>query len=241
MQGWYVGTSGWTYDAWKNTFIPTSRAQSGQFVRYAAQFSAMEVNACFYRALSDVATHRLKRVCKNNFRYVLKTPKCVTHHRQLATTEAEVATFWRSICTLEDRLGIVLLQVTPELPADFGWLRSVIKAFGDPSRVGVELCAQNWPEEEVRRLLEGLGCATVSVDAPHHRLTEWVTGPRAYLRLLGRRQWYADNYSLQELEEISSLVHRLSARGAREIFILFNNDIGGYSQENALTLKHMLR
>jgi uncharacterized protein YecE (DUF72 family) len=240
MAGYFVGTSGWTYDRWKGDFFPLANPGSIRFGRYASRYSAVEVNGSFYHAACDSGDMRWREQGLPGFRYALKVPKSVTHHKQLANVESEISIFWRTVCHLDERLGMILLQLSPDQPMDLGWLQAVLKAFGDPSRVAVEFRAPAWQGEDVRRQLEHLGAAHVSVDSPHHQLTEWITGPRAYIRLHGRRRWFADCYTPEELEGICELAHRMDNLGAQEIYIFFNNTIEGNAQENALALKHML-
>lgn len=235
-----MGTSGWTYDRWKGDFFQLANPGSVWFGRYAGRYSAVEVNGSFYQAASDSGELRWRGQPAPGFRYALKMPKSVMQQRQISTIESEIAVFWRTVCRLESCLGMILLQLAPDQPLDLGWLHTVLKAFGDPSRVAVEFRAPAWQGEDVRRQLELMGSACVSVDSPHHQLTEWVTGPRAYIRLHGRRRWFDDCYTPEELEGICKLAQRMAHSGAQEIYIFFNNTHSGGAQENALVLKHML-
>jgi uncharacterized protein YecE (DUF72 family) len=67
-----------------------------------------------------------------------------------------------------------------------------------------------------------------------------LTSNRAYLRLHGRNNWYAYNYSHDELAEIADLARGLVGKGASRVYIFFNNDFEGYAPANALTLQGML-
>jgi uncharacterized protein YecE (DUF72 family) len=241
MVSYFVGTSGWNYDCWKNDFYAAQSAGPHWLSRCAADISAAETNASFYRLISDTAGTRLRQRATAGFRYTLKLPRPVTHQRLLNDIEAEVAVFWRAAALLQDRLGAILMQVSPDLPLDLGWLRTVLQAFADPSRVAVEFRAPTWQGEEVRRQLETVGAAHVCVDSPHTLPSDWVTGKRAYLRLHGRRRWYADSYTLPELDEIGQRVRRMAVRGAEEIYIIFNNDVDGAAQANASALGKRLQ
>jgi uncharacterized protein YecE (DUF72 family) len=241
MVSYFVGTSGWNYDCWKNDFYAARSSGPSWLSCCAADCSAAETNATFYRQISDTASARLRQATTSHFRFTLKLPRPITHQRLLNDIEAEIGVFWHMAALLQDRLGAVLMQVSPDLPLDMGWLRTVLQAFGDPSRVAVEFRAPIWQGEEVRRQLETIGAAHVCVDAPHTLPSDWVTGKRAYLRLHGRRHWYADCYTPQELDDIARQVQRMAARGAEEIYIIFNNDACGAAQDNASALGLLLR
>jgi uncharacterized protein YecE (DUF72 family) len=73
-----------------------------------------------------------------------------------------------------------------------------------------------------------------------HTLTDLLTSDRAYLRLHGRKHWYSYNYSNNELSEIANLARELGKRGAKRIYIFFNNDYEGYAPANAMTLCEFL-
>ena len=240
MVRFYTGTAGWSYDHWKGGFFPIGLAKSRWFEHYAERFNAVEVNATFHRIFPDATIIKWREQVSADFRYVLKVPRLVTHEMLLAGCEEEIAAFAGSASLLNDRLGMLLLQVAPSTPYDLGRLRAALQAFPDSARVAVEFRAEVWRQAAVRELLEGLGAAHVSVDAPGMRLSEWLTGPRAYLRLHGRTKMYFSNYSDDELVEIAALARRMAERGAQEVYVFFNNDAAGFAPWNALVVQEIL-
>jgi uncharacterized protein YecE (DUF72 family) len=77
-------------------------------------------------------------------------------------------------------------------------------------------------------------------DHPGHGLTAYLTGDYGYLRLHGRRAWYADSYTPEELNSIAGIAKMLQAQGAKEVFIFFNNDFEAYAVANATALLQLL-
>ena len=69
----------------------------------------------------------------------------------------------------------------------------------------------------------------------------WATSEIAYIRLHGRRKWYAYNYSTPELREIIDLTKTLEQLGVNTFYIFFNNDFDGYAPKNALSILEMLQ
>lgn len=236
----WIGTSGWSYDHWRGDFYPADLPKSRWFLFYLEHFSAVEINATFYRTFADKTYHKWREQVNSGFCYVLKVPKLITHRKCLQNCEADIREFNRSANLLGERLGMLLLQVSPITPFEPQRLREVLQTFDDPTRIAVEFRSKYWECDEVRSLLCEMGAAWVSVDSPRSRLTEWVTGRRAYIRLHGRRRWYADNYTKDELEEIARLAQRMTTKGAQEVYIFFNNDFGGYAPKNALALTQLL-
>ncbi|GAP12724.1 uncharacterized conserved protein [Longilinea arvoryzae] len=236
----FIGTSGWTYDHWKECFYPGDLAKSRWFDFYAARFNAVEVNATFYRAFQDQTYLKWKARAPRGFGYVLKAPRTITHRKLLRGAEADIQAFCRSAALLGDAFEMILLQVPPGLPYDPGVLRGALQAFPDPSRVAVEFRSPRWFNPQVESLLSALGACFCNVDSPRQPLTEVLTAERAYLRLHGREHWYSSDYSAADLDGIAGVARRLIERGARRVYIFFNNDFGGFAPANALALQKLL-
>ncbi len=238
--GFFVGTSGWTYDHWYGRFYPTDLAKSRWFDYYASLFSSVEVNATFYRTFKDSTYEKWKERAPGGFSYVLKAPRLVTHRKFLLETEALIQAFYRSCTLLEEKFGLILLQVAPQMPYDPDRLRHALRAFPNPGNVAVEFRRPEWYSPEVLGLLREMGCTMCNVDSPRQSLTDHLTSDKAYIRLHGRQHWYSYNYTENELAEIARLARDLARRGASWVYIFFNNDFEGYAPHNALAVKRML-
>ncbi len=236
----YVGTSGWTYDHWKGNFYPADLPKSRWFEHYAAIFSSVQINATFYRTFKDQTYQKWLAKAPAGFSYVLKAPRPITHYKYLEGVTDEIHTFWRSATLLEDRLGLVLLQIAPGTPYDPERLKLALQAFPDPGCVAVEFRNDRWYNDEIHDLLAGLGAVFCDADSPRSHLRGWVTSQTAYIRLHGRRHWYSYNYPDNELAEIAEQARKMAAEGANKVYIFFNNDFEGYAPVNAQTLKKML-
>ncbi len=236
-----VGTSGWVYDDWKGRFYPETLPRSRWFAYYAAHFPTVEVNATFYRAFKDQTYVQWRERVPPGFLYVLKAPRRITHDKRLEDVENDVQAFWQSAALLEDRLGLVLLQVAPGIEYAPERLERALRAFGDPAKVVVEFRHSRWLTGETRWLLEKLGAVFCCVDSPQQPpAADWVTSPTAYLRLHGHTRWYRYDYSAQELQGIAERARRLRAMGAERVYVFFNNDFEGHGPENALALMSLL-
>ena len=154
---YYVGTSGWTYDDWKGRFYPAGLARKRWLEYYSSQFSTVEVNATYYRAFKDDTYLDWKKKAPEDFRYVLKAPKTITHEKLLIDVEEDIQNFVRSALLLEDRLGMILLQVAPSTPYDLTRLKKALLAFPDPTIVAVEFRHPDWYSAETETLLKRSG------------------------------------------------------------------------------------
>jgi len=104
----------------------------------------------------------------------------------------------------------------------------------------VEFRHKRWFNQETANLLASIGAVFCNVDSPDQDLTEFLTAERAYLRMHGHDHWYTGKYSEKELENIASTAKRLANRGAKQIFIFFNNDFEGHAPANAQDIMKLL-
>ncbi len=237
---YFVGTSGWTYDHWKGRFYPDKLPKSHWFDYYAQQFSSVEINATFYRTFKDQTYQKWKERAPDNFGYVLKAPRLITHRKFLLDVEGLIKDFYHSCSLLEKKFEIILLQVAPQTAYDPERLHKALLSFPDPGKVAVEFRHPEWYSQETLDMLSSAGVTICNVDSPRQTLTEYLTSDKAYLRLHGRKHWYSYNYPDAELAEIADLARKLVQKGATKIYIFFNNDFEGYAPANALTIKDML-
>lgn len=108
------------------------------------------------------------------------------------------------------KIGLFLLQIAPQTKYDLQKLKSASLSVERAETVAVEFRNQRWFSEETQNLLKNLGVVFCDVDSLLIHFNEWVTSPIAYIRLPGRKQWYAYDYSPDELDGI--------ARHARKCF-----------------------
>jgi len=235
-----VGTSGWSYDHWKKLFYPEDRPKSRWFDYYVKKFPTVEVNATFYRFFKDSTYHKWRDTAPGKFVYVLKAPRLITHRKYLKNVEDVIKSFWNSAALLEKKLGLILLQLAPATPYDPELLKKALKTFRDPKKVAVEFRHKKWFTEEIKNMLKESGSVFCTADSPKTELMDWVTSDEAYIRLHGRKKWYAYNYSSKELGDIAALAKKMARRGAKKVYVFFNNDFKGYAPKNALKLREML-
>jgi uncharacterized protein YecE (DUF72 family) len=240
MSKFRIGTSGWTYEHWKGSFYPDKLPKSHWFEYYTTLFDAVEINATFYGTFKDQTYHSWYNRSPEGFKFVLKAPRLITHRKYLVDCDELIKTFWRSASLLEDKLGLILLQIAPDMPFDLPLLKQSIQAFGNPSQIAVEFRHNQWNNDETKNMLQNIGAVYCNADSPRSQLNDWLTSDNAYLRLHGRKRWYSYDYSEEELQEIAGLAHRLTDKGARTVFIFFNNDFESYAPKNALRLKETL-
>lgn len=108
----YLGCPQWQHPDWSRWLPPGSTPLE----RYSRVFNAVEGNTTFYATPSQTQCRQWRRQVPDDFRFLLKFPRSITHDRLLANTGDEVRAFLDIISPLHDVLGPFLLQ----LPAAFG-------------------------------------------------------------------------------------------------------------------------
>ncbi|MCX8063513.1 MAG: DUF72 domain-containing protein [Anaerolineales bacterium] len=237
----WVGTSGWNYPDWRGSFYPPNLPQRRWLEYYATQFNALEINATFYRKFNEQTYRNWFARTSDGFRFVLKAPRTITHVKHLLDVDEEICEFDRSTHLLAEKLGLILLQIAPDTPYDLERLRNALQAFSVPSQIAVEFRHKSWLTEDAYQLLQDFGAVLVNPESPGNLLSDRLVSDIGYLRLHGRRRWYADDYTPEELDGIAEMAKRMVARGAKEVYIFFNNTASGYAARNALALQAKIR
>jgi len=233
----YIGTSGWVYPHWKEKFYPEDLPQSKWFEYYSSKFTTVEVNATFYRAFAADTYQKWYEQAPVGFKYVIKAHRLITHRKYLQDVNADIKRCWDSAALLQEKLGLILLQLPPQMPYDLERLEHALSAFPDPSKVAVEFRHKKWLTAETKVLLRKLNVTFCTSDAPDIDLIDWVTSKIGYIRLHGHNLSYTGNYSTPELKNIAKLAENMVKKGAKTIYVFFNNDAEAYAPKNALDLR----
>src|SRR5436309_12265331 len=123
----YVGTSGYSYKKWKGSFYPEKIAAKDMLPYYASRLQAVELNNTFYRLPQRTMVESWKAQVPDSFRFSVKASQRITHFKRLKDTAAETQFMLETVSTLEDRLGIVLFQLPPNMKKDLERLETFLK------------------------------------------------------------------------------------------------------------------
>jgi uncharacterized protein YecE (DUF72 family) len=220
----YLGTSGWNYKHWRNTFYPQGVPQSRWLEFYAQRFRTVELNNSFYRLPSPEQFASWRDRTPDDFVFTVKMSRFLTHVKRLRDSEEPVERFLQAVVPLKEKLGPILIQLPPNLKADLANLEGVLGRFPEHIRVVVEFRHDSWFTPECRALLEKFGTAWCLADrlskpiAPVWRSTEW-----AFLRFHEGRGTPHPCYGR---EALLSWIDRLREGWGNEadMYVYFNND-----------------
>jgi uncharacterized protein YecE (DUF72 family) len=178
-----VGTSGWQYRHWRGCFYPESVPQRLWLEHYAERFATVENNGTFYRLPGRETFERWRERTPDGFVMAVKASRYLTHIRRLRDPEEPVRRMLDAFAGLGDRLGPVLIQLPPGLPAEPALLDRTLGLFPPAIRVAVEPRHPTWWTDEIRDILAARGAALCWADRAGQPVTPlWRTADWGYLR-----------------------------------------------------------
>lgn len=174
----------------------------------------------------------------------VKAHRGLTHYRRLGSPEPWVERFERCWQLLGDRHGVLLVQVHPELQRDKSSqarLDSFLDRVPASIRVAVELRHPSWNDPDVYRLLERRRAAYVVMSGAGLACIPRATTDLVYIRMHGPdpHPIYAGCYPDHELRCWADRIAEWD-RDGRDVWMYFNNDLGGHAVRNALALRDLV-
>ena len=231
-----IGTSGYQYKHWKGDFYPKDLSVSGWFKHYSKFFDTVEINNTFYRMASVETFENWRKAAPDGFCYVIKYSKFGTHNKKLKDPEGHVNYFLDRASHLKETLGPILVQLPPNWKRNYERLDEFLKVTPKGLRWAVEIRDPDWFSEELYELLRkhqaSLVIHDMIEDHPREITADWI-----YLRFHGEN--YSGSYTNEELERIAADIKEYEKQNL-DVFVFFNNDIGGHAIRNAISLKEKL-
>jgi len=228
----HVGTSGFAYPKWKGSFYPAKFPNKDMLGYYASHFSAVEINATFYRPPTAALLEGWAAEVPAGFRFVLKAPQEITHIKRLKEVSGPVASFLETSAVLKKRLGPILFQLPPNFKKDVERLRGLLELLPKGCRAAVEFRHASWFDDEVFGLLREYGGALCVAEADDDLEVPFVaTADWGYLRL--RKAEYDD-------KAMKVWAKRLAEQEWKESFTFFKHEDTGTGPRFAARLLELL-
>ena len=233
-----IGTAGWAIPRQCAEHFP--RDGSG-LERYAARFTAVEINSTFHRSHKPHTFARWAEAVPEGFRFAVKMPKRISHELRLLGTSDPLRRFWEEVRDLEPKLGPVLLQLPPSLVYDpvivepfFELLRASIK-----HPIVCEPRHPTWFDVEADGLLATYAIARAAADPARVPAAGRPGGDVrfAYYRLHGAPRMY---YSAYDCAFVAELAVGIRGAAAKEVWCIFDNTASGAATANALAMQTQL-
>ncbi len=237
---YYIGTSGWHYDHWRDRFYPEKLIKPRWLEFYASHFTTVELNNSFYRLPSEVAFANWRDSSPENFTFAVKVSRFITHIKRLKNTGEAVANFISRTKILGGKLGPVLYQLPPNMHRSDEMLESFLSTLPQGIKHVFEFRHQSWLDEKVFELLRRYNTGLCIFDMPSLNCPLVATADFAYVRFHGSTGLYCSGYSDEELADWAKRLADL-ATNLEAAYIYFNNDAEAFAVRNATTLRNYLR
>ncbi len=235
-----IGTSGWSYRNWRKLFYPEDCPPKNWLNYYSSIFDTVELNATFYHRFSPLSYQNWFKATPKKFQFVIKLPGYITHQKRLIEVNKLIKQEEKSVKYLKSKFALFLMQLPPRIAYEPNRLQRALSAFTSPKKVVVEFRNSNWFTEEVREILRKYKAIFCNLDSPDFHISNELTSSTAYIRLHGHDSLFDYNYTTKELRKIGDNSQRLIDLGAKQVYIMFNNDMHAYAPRNAEKLKLIL-
>jgi len=196
---YYIGTSGWHYDHWRDRFYPEKLSKPQWLEFYASHFTTVELNNSFYRLPSEAAFTTWYNSSPTNFIFAVKVSRFITHIKRLKNSEEAVENFITRAKILKEKLGPLLYQLPPNMHRNDVVLASFLSNLPQGMKHVIEFRHQSWLEEEVFEILRKYNTGLCIFDMPSFTCPLVATADFAYIRFHGSSGLYSSCYSDEEL------------------------------------------
>ena len=229
----YVGTSGYSYKQWCGPFYPEGTKPAQMLGHYSGQLKAVEINNTFYRMPKHEVLAGWAEQVPEEFRFVLKATRRITHFKRLKPSSIEELTYvLETSDALGDRRGPMLFQLPPNMKKDAERLSGFLELLPDGFRAAFEFRHPSWFDDEVFDALAERQLALVIADTggdddPPFR----GTADYGYFRLR------SEDYSDAALQEWAA---RIAAQSWSEVFVFFKHEDEGAGPRLAKRFEELL-
>jgi len=152
----------------------------------------------------------------DDFAFVLKASKRITHDRRLNDVADSVSWLLRAGAVLGPKLGPYLVQLPPNLKKDVPRLRAFLTLLEPPARAAFEFRHESWFDDEVYEALRERGAAWCVADTGEEGDPPFVsTADWGYLRL--RKVAYSE-------DDLKLWATQVQSQDWREAFVFFKHE-----------------
>lgn len=243
-----VGTSGFSYDDWRNQFYPPEIQRQRMLDFYCQYFRTVEINSSYYKIPSQNTFQRFAERTPPEFEFIIKVNRETTHIRK--ENEQALKQLAEALKPLLDsgKFKGLLAQFPYSFKNNETNRRYLVqtKRFAGDLPLFAEFRHNGWNTPQLLPFLEENNIGYVNVDQPPLKgllpaqsVTSTKTG---YIRFHGRNaeKWWdgkgAERYDyLYNEQELKSWVSHISEimRKTYKTYIFFNNHPRGQAIHNA--------
>jgi uncharacterized protein YecE (DUF72 family) len=234
----HIGTSGWHYKHSRGPFYPEKLPGSKMLEFYAQQFDTVELNSTFYRLPPENGVRQWRAGTPDGFCFAAKGSRFLTHMKKLADPATGIERYFKCVDLLGPKLGPVLFQLPPFWERNTARLDEFLAALPPGHSYAFEFRNHSWHCDEIYAVLKRWNAAWCSYHLAGFESSILLTADFTYIRLHGPEGPYQGSYSREALETWARRIEDWRSH-LRDIYIYFDNDVGGYAPRDALLLKSL--
>lgn len=245
MINWYLGTVGFSYKDWNGVFYPAGMAARSYLAHYSQIFNAVELDSTFYGTPPPERVRQWAAVAPKGFKFCVKTPREITHERQLVEAEETMLTFLNRMRLLGKNLGAILIQLPPSFTAaHFDTVAAFLAGLPAKFDYAVEFRHPSWYIPETAELLKKHSICWTSIDYIDLPKQIGLTTDFLYIRWLGRHGRFEskDHEQVDVTAELAWWWEYIQPHLGRvkTIYGFFNNDYAGHSPSTCNRFKTLV-
>ncbi|RZI93237.1 MAG: DUF72 domain-containing protein [Microbacterium sp.] len=232
-----IGTSGWSYDHWRDVLYPPGTTSGRRLDVYAQTFDTVELNTSFYHWPRIDRFRSWAQKLPPGFLLTVKGPRGLTHAKGTLDPARWTARLEEGMSGLGEHAGPLLLQFPRDVVRDDDHLSRLLDAVPAGRRAAVELRHPSWVDDDVFALLAAHEASYCVMSGARMPCELRATSDQVYVRFHGPdpEQLYVGGYSDADLDWWAARIAEWRGMGL-SVLCYFNNDGAGHAVHDARRL-----
>ena len=239
----HVGTSGWSYQHWKEVFYPHKLPATRWLPYYAGIFPTTEINGSFYRLPSEETVLKWAELVPDDFLFCPKMSRYLTHMKKLRDPEEPLERFFSVFHNMKKKMGPVLIQLPEMLRFNYDVAEHFYRLLKFQYKTYdfvIEVRHDTWMQPDSLTLMAKFDIGLViSQSGGFFPYSEMITAKHIYVRFHGPEELYASAYSDEMLTMFAKKFQTWITEG-HQVWAYFNNDIHAHAVRDAQRLAQLL-
>ena len=225
----YIGTSGYLYNFWKDSFYPINLPKGEYLQYYSNHFNTVEINNTFYKSPTKEIINNWYNSTPNDFKFSIKVNMYITHYKKLKNINKPLKEFINLIKNLKNKLGCLLFQFHHNFKftiTNFKRLKKLKNIIPPNIKCAFEFRDNSWYNDTVYDFFSNITNWTIAIIyIQFGKNLEYGFNPKSiinnnnffYFRLHGSNGQYIGSHDLKILNQIKKIIKNKNA------YIYFNN------------------
>ena len=218
---------------------------------YSKFFKFVEVDSTFYTIPSRFVIINWKDKTPNDFKFVLKFPKIITHEKKMhkgKEMSKDLSVFFNNIEPLVDKTLFLLIQLPYYLTENkyFDSLQNMVNILDTRFKYALEVRDSSWFNDKVYNYLKNNNITLTWSVRDELKTPPIVTSDQIYIRFIGDRSINETEFGRivkdrkKEMAEYADILNKTDIENYQNISIAFNNHYAGFGPESSSTFLKMM-